>query len=372
MKIQNLGMIPIFIPHIGCPHICIFCNQRRIALGRQERVNPTSEIPMPVTPEMVANTIKEYIGNGANNKIWEVAFYGGTFTAMPQNLQELLLAPAKEALDQKIISHIRCSTRPDAISDEILTMLKEYGVTTVELGVQSLNNEVLKNAKRGHTAEDVYKAVALLRSYDFKIGLQYMPGLPGDTWQTIVKTTVEATQLQPDFVRIYPVLVIDDTELADAYRSGQYTALTMDEALAYSAFMKTYFENHQIDVIRTGLQATEELDKGNSVVAGPYSPSFGEETINLQILHKLHYGIHILKATYGNNLMTSMPGDEASCDGAYISIRYPRAMTSKVRGLKNRNVSILKELYGDRIIWEEMLTPSKRVEITYGKTTIVV
>lgn len=374
MKKKNIGMIPIFIPHVGCPHICIFCNQQRIALGQREAVTALPEIAAtaPVTAESVRRTIDEYTTSGGDNKVWEVAFYGGTFTSIPRKMQQSLLTPAKEALDCGRIQHIRCSTRPDAIDEEGLDVLEEYGVDTVELGVQSLDNTVLEAAKRGHSAESVLKAVELLRSRNFKIGLQFMPGLPNDNWNTVVATTVEAARLRPDFVRIYPVLVIDDTELADAYRSGKYEPLSMEKALEYSAFMKTYFEERDIDVIRTGLQATEEFDQGDSVLAGPYSPAFGEETVNLQILERLKNAVDVLQSIYGEAVNTEENICSSGKTEKYIHIRYPRAMTSKVRGLKKRNMHAMEKLYGNEFIWSEALLPSEQIEVILGSTTIVI
>lgn len=345
---MKYGMIPVFIPHVGCPHICVFCNQHRIANS-----------PQVPTGKTVQAMIEDYIPHNSANKTWEVAFYGGTFTAVDEGLQRELLEPAKEALDRGIIDRIRCSTRPDDVSDSQLALLKEYGVTTVELGVQSLDNHILERAKRGHSAEDVEVAVKQLRKHHFQVGLQLILGLPGETWKTVVETTVRSARLQPDFVRIYPLLVVEDTDLADDFRQGLYRPLTMDEAITYTSFMKSYFEERHIEVIRTGLQATEEFDKGTSLLGGPYSPSFGEEVINKQVLQRICYAIYTLEEIYGKDRPLS------------IEIAYSRPITSKVRGLRNRNKAYVEDHYNHRFIWiEDGFIDSKKVHIYCGSTRI--
>lgn len=324
-------MIPVFIPHVGCPHICVFCNQRRIA--------NTVEIP---TGKTVRDTISEYTGiidwtkQVEKEKNWEIAFYGGSFTAIDKAMQEELLAPAKEALDKGIISSIRCSTRPDALSEESISLVKKYGMDTIEIGVQSLNNEVLEKAQRGHTEQDVIDAVKRLKKHNINIGIQLMPGLPGDTLETIKETTRKVIELKPDFVRIYPVLVIEDTALGDDYRAGRYNPLEKQKALEICAKMKQAFDLAKIDVIRIGLQATETLDNGESLLAGPYSPSFGEEAINELVYQQI---------TSYLDEMEKIPTE--------ILVKYPRKITSKVRGLKNNVKNRLAEKYDVNWQWKE-------------------
>jgi histone acetyltransferase (RNA polymerase elongator complex component) len=259
-------IIPIFIPHYGCPHQCIFCNQHEIT--GQEQV---------VTPEYVRNVIDEWLSrfDFASRRI-EVAFYGGSFTALSLTEQARLLEPAKQALAAGKIATIRVSTRPDCITPAILALLQSSGVATVELGVQSLDNDVLKLAGRGHKAEHVWLAVRQLKEQGFQVGIQLMPGLPCETLLSLVQTAIETIDLAPDFVRIYPVIVLEDTPLADLYRSNSYQPLTVEQAVEQTALLRTLFENHHIAVIRTGLQATTELDKSSVVLAGPYHPAFGE------------------------------------------------------------------------------------------------
>lgn len=329
---MKYGMIPFFIPHVGCPHVCTFCNQSRIT--------EVSGIGY-LTPEYITSTIKDYVGESKSDKYWEVCFYGGSFSAINQDLQRQLLLPAYEALKEGRIDGIRCSTRPDAVSDSQLELLCSYGMKTIELGVQSMDDTVLSLAKRGHTSNDVKLAVKQLRKFGFTVGLQLLPGLLGDSWDTIIKTGIEISQLQPDFVRIYPVLVIENTELAEQYKAGIYEPLSLERALQYCSFLKTWFESHQITVIRTGLQSTEELDAGHSLLAGPYEPAMGELVTNEQWRQRLEHCLDE-HTEYFNNPVRA------------ITISYPRNLTSKVRGLKKRNLTYFEKTYGNiTFTWRE-------------------
>ena len=329
---MRYGMIPFFIPHVGCPHVCTFCNQSRIT----ETVGIGH-----LTPEYIASTIKDYVGDSKNDKFWEVCFYGGSFSAIDQKLQIQLLKPAYEALQSGLIDSIRCSTRPDAVSDGQLELLCSLGMKTIELGVQSMDDTVLSLAKRGHTSDDVKVAVKQLRKFEFTVGLQLLPGLLGDSWETIIQTAVEITALQPDFVRIYPVLVIDHTELAEQYKSGIYEPLSLELALQYCAFLKTWFESHYITVIRTGLQSTEELDTGTSLLAGPYEPAMGELVSNEQWRQRIEYCMNEHTEYFEETIKA-------------VVVKYPRSLTSKVRGLKKRNVEYFENMYKDiTFTWRE-------------------
>ena len=329
---MKYGMIPFFIPHVGCPHVCTFCNQSRIT----ETVGIGH-----LTPEYIASTIKDYVGDSKNDKFWEVCFYGGSFSAIDQKLQKQLLKPAYEALQSGLIDSIRCSTRPDAVSDGQLELLCSLGMKIIELGVQSMDDTVLSLAKRGHTSDDVKVAVKQLRKFGFTVGLQLLPGLLGDSWETIIQTAVEITALQPDFVRIYPVLVIDHTELAEQYKSGIYEPLSLELALQYCAFLKTWFESHHITVIRTGLQSTEELDTGTSLLAGPYEPAMGELVSNEQWRQRIEYCMNEHTEYFKETIKA-------------VVVKYPRSLTSKVRGLKKRNVEYFENMYKDiTFTWRE-------------------
>lgn len=270
------SIIPLFIPHYGCPHQCVFCNQVRIT-GQTT----------PVTAEDAARIIAAWRKTGGENRCWEAAYYGGSFTALPLPVMESLLRPAQEALRRGEIQAIRLSTRPDCIDEEILQLLKRMGVSTVELGAQSLDDQVLRLAERGHTAADTAQAVQRLREHGFRVGLQFMTGLPGESWQSLRRTARRGAGLRPDFIRLYPVLVLQDTPLCRLYERGSYQPLTVKEAAFRCAFLKRWYGRHGIPVIRMGLQATEELDRGGSLAAGPYHPALGDLADQLIVRHAL-------------------------------------------------------------------------------------
>lgn len=263
MKTYN---IPIFVPHRGCPFDCVFCNQRRIT-GEQNAVSA----------EDVRNIIEEHLATlPKENRRIEAAFFGGSFTGIPIDEQSELLAAAHEYIEKGLINGIRLSTRPDYIDRSILDNLKKYGVTTIELGVQSMDDDVLRAANRGHSAEDVEKAVSLIREYPFTLGLQMMTGLPGDTPSKSLYTAERIIALKPEIVRIYPTLTIKDTFMEKLYLSGKYIPQTLDEAVELSKKLLLMFEANNITVIRIGLQSTDEISEDGSVVAGPVHSSFRE------------------------------------------------------------------------------------------------
>ena len=242
-------IIPIFVPHLGCPNNCTFCNQKKIS-GQTKMV----------TKEDVKETIEYYLKNFRDNhKYVEVAFFGGSFTAIEKEKQEELLEAVQEYIKNKKVNSIRISTRPDCIDKDILKMLKKYNVKTIELGVQSTNNYILSRCKRGHTGEDVKNASKLIRRYGFILGHQMMVGLPESTKQDEINTAKELIKLKPKIVRIYPVLVIKDTELEREYKSGEYTPLTVGQAVERCKEIVELFNRKKINIIRIGLQNTEEI-----------------------------------------------------------------------------------------------------------------
>ena len=261
-------IIPIFVPHLGCPNDCTFCNQKKIS-GQTKNVKA----------EDVKNTIEYYLNNFKDdNKYIEVAFFGGSFTGIDVDKQKELLSVAYEYIKNKKIDSIRISTRPDYINKEILKMLKSYGVKTIELGVQSTNDYILNKSKRGHTFEDVKKASKLIRKNGIILGHQMMVGLPESTRQDEINTAKDLIKLKPKIVRIYPVLVIKGTQLEKDYESGEYTPLTVEQAVETAKDLLVLFNKKKINVIRIGLQNTNEITDPNSkksqVVAGPYHPAF--------------------------------------------------------------------------------------------------
>lgn len=262
-------IIPIFVPHLGCKQCCTFCDQKTIS-GETKQV----------TADDVRNTIEYYLQNFKNDNYVEVAFFGGSFTAIPIETQKELLEAVQPYIKDKKVDSIRLSTRPDAIDKNILKMLKKYHVKTIELGVQSSNNYILERCKRGHTFEDVKKASKLIRKYRFKLGHQMMVGLPESTEKDDIKTAEDIIKLKPKLVRIYPVLVIKGTGLEREYRNKEFTPLTVGQAVERSKEILRLFAKKNIQVIRIGLQNTETIadpkNKDSEVVAGPYHPAFGQ------------------------------------------------------------------------------------------------
>lgn len=268
-------IIPIFVPHFGCPHDCVFCNQRRI-----------TGLSTNVTPLDVVNTIEGHLATFKSNSFIEVAFYGGSFTAIDMDIQSKLLEIPYNYKKAGKINNIRLSTRPDAIDETILDNLKKYSVDTIELGVQSLDDKVLYASGRGHSSDDVYRAASLIKTYGFNLGLQMMIGLPEDSIEKDINTCKEFIKLKPSCVRIYPTLIIKDTFLEKLYLKNQYKPLSLEEAIDICSILLMLFNLEDIDVIRVGLQATENIQMGKDVVAGPFHPSF-RQLVETNIFRKL-------------------------------------------------------------------------------------
>ncbi|MBR2521016.1 MAG: radical SAM protein [Oscillospiraceae bacterium] len=313
MSVPSRRLIPVFVPHLGCPNACVFCNQRRIS-GAQEA--PTGEGAARIVREALEKT-----GPGA-----EAAFYGGSFTAIDEDLQEELLRAMDPFLRTGALERLRVSTRPDCVNEKSLERLRVHGVRTVELGAQSMDDEVLRLSGRGHRAADVVNASRLVKKMGFSLILQMMTGLPGDTREKAAKTARSLADLAPDGVRIYPTVVVEDTPLADMWREGKYFPHTPEEAAVWCADLIAIFESQSIPIIRLGLNPTEELS-GGKALAGAYHPAMGELARGELMLRKI----------------------EALLDGrrgGKLTIRAPRGMTSIIIGQNRRNVRVLMEKYG--------------------------
>jgi len=258
---EHKHILPFFIPHLGCPHQCVFCNQHHVS---GESGYPKAE------------DIEKAIHDWEEESLPEIAFYGGSFSGLPLDWQRYFLTPAFAALKKKKISGIRISTRPDYINASILLFLRSMGVGTIELGVQSLDDEVLERSGRGHRAQDVYQAISLLKEKGFQIGVQLMPGLPGDNREKCLRGAREISRLGPDLARIYPTLVLKETPLHKLFLEGKYHPLSLDEAVGISRDMLAVFCLSGVHVIRIGLQPTREIQTGVQVAAGPFHPAFGE------------------------------------------------------------------------------------------------
>jgi len=320
MKKQYI--IPIFVPHLGCPNDCTFCNQRKIS-GEMKNV----------TKEDVKNTIEYYLDLFKDKDAYkEVAFFGGSFTGIEEERQIELLSVAYEYVKSKQIDGIRVSTRPDYIDIKILKRLKKFKVKTIELGVQSTNDYILARCRRGHNFEEVKKASRLIHLFRFKLGVQMMVGLPESTRLDEMNTARDLARLKPKMIRIYPVLVIRGTELEKEYLNGEYEPLELNQTIEICKELNNFFEKKRIKVIRIGLQTTDTIlspDKiGSEVVAGPY-----HENIRQLIDSAYYYDLIIEKIKKINTKAKE------------IEITVNPQIVDNVVGYKRENIEKLKEIY---------------------------
>ncbi len=299
--------IPVFVPHVGCPNDCAFCNQRSI----------TGVLEAPA-PEEVGVIADRYLSGGKTGGS-TIAFFGGSFTGIEPELQRRYLIQAKKYLDAGKISGIRISTRPDYIDLPELDFLAEYGVTNIELGAQSMDDGVLAAAGRGHDAEAVRRASHMITEHGFVLGLQMMTGLPLDTPEKSLATADEFIALGARETRIYPTLVMENTRLADMYRAGAYLPQTVEEATGLGALLYEKFRKAGVKVLRIGLSDSEELKGG--CVAGPYHPAVGE----------------LVVSRYVRNQMESMVEDNR------LDIRAPKKYFSKIIGPRRCNALYFTE-----------------------------
>lgn len=257
--------IPFFILHKGCPFQCIFCDQNKIT---------GEDLPDPISvPEKIEKYLATMPSDGAHV---EVGFFGGSFTGLTTETQEKYLSPVRPFVEEGRIEGIRLSTRPDMIDEEKVSFLLDHKVTCVELGVQSMSDKVLLAAQRGHTAEDTVRASKIIVANGIGLGHQMMVGLPTSTFSDELYTAECAKKLGASQIRIYPVLVIKGTTLADMWEEGKYSHLSEEEAVDRSAKLIKYFEANNIKVIRCGLHPSEGLTSGEEYLAGPFNPRFGQ------------------------------------------------------------------------------------------------
>ncbi|MDE5764042.1 MAG: radical SAM protein [Ruminococcus sp.] len=273
MKQNKHANISIFVPHIGCPHRCSFCDQRTIS-GAQHAPDGNE----------VREICEKALSEIKSPETAEIAFFGGSFTAVPRRYMTELLESASLFVGDGIFRGIRISTRPDCITPEILDILKKYGVTSIELGAQSMSDTVLSANERGHTAEDVYKASDLIKSYGFELGLQMMFGLYKSSGDDEFETMNRIIEIHPDTVRIYPVVILKNTRLGELYQSGEYQPFCgFDDAVESVASMMETFEENGIKVIKCGLHASEFVEK--DMIGGFYHPAFRELCENVIYRH---------------------------------------------------------------------------------------
>jgi histone acetyltransferase (RNA polymerase elongator complex component) len=256
-------IIPVFVPHAGCGHECVFCDQRRI-----------SGACVPAAPSDVYSVVQS-LNHGQQHQAAELAFYGGSFTAIPIDRQNELLEAAQMFLKLNPTNTIRISTRPDCLDEHIINRLKNYGVATIELGAQSMCDDVLEASQRGHTVSDIVRAAELVKASGLALILQMMTGLPEDTREKSLYTAKRFIELNPDGVRIYPTVIVRGTMLYRMWELGEYKEHTVEHAVELCAQIYLMFKESGIPVIRMGLNPSGNLSSGDAV-AGAYHPAFGE------------------------------------------------------------------------------------------------
>ncbi len=300
MKSSGKLVIPVFISHRGCPHQCLFCNQHSIAgKGLEKGANH----------EDIDEVITTWLNRSFDYNDVQVAFYGGSFTCLPADIQIGLLTKVQPYLLTGRVHSIRLSTRPDCIDKDIVGLLKEYGVNTVELGVQSLSDAVLQKSRRGHTADQSRQAVKLLKDNGFETGVQLLPGLPGETSRSFFAGVKEVIRLSPDLVRLYPAVVVRRSGLEELYRNGSYAPLTLNKAIALVRRAKELFDEAKIPVVRMGLQPSDSLNK--ELVAGPFHPAFGELIQSREWFAKIRKKLASLKKDEHLNIHISLKDQSA-------------------------------------------------------------
>ncbi|MBW2349436.1 MAG: radical SAM protein [Deltaproteobacteria bacterium] len=318
------SIIPVFIPEQGCPHRCVFCDQagitgRPAALPGRERIR-----------RAVAEALEKRSPRG--KRPVEVAFYGGTLTGLPEEKIRGLLEPVRPFLDNGLVHAIRVSTRPDALDEEKVRLLRTLGVGTVEVGAHSMDDGVLERSRRGHTAAHTRAAVGLLRRRGLRVVVQVMVGLPGDSAQSLNRTVEELIALRPHMARLYPVLVLEGTPLARWTEAGTYRPLALEEALASCEGACRTLEEAGIRVIKIGLLPSSDLVNGNRIVAGPWHPAFG---------------FLVRARLYRKRLLERLPGRRA---GGMITIRVPEREIPLVRGYRNEGLRFIKERTGADVV----------------------
>ncbi len=315
MKKLKHANIAIFIPHNGCPNQCSFCNQKSI----------TGKSYQPSKEDVVNILEKAILDMGERSKKAQVAFFGGSFTAIDEKYMIELLGTAFEYIKNGIFSGIRISTRPDAISLNILKLLKSKGVKSIELGAQSMDDIVLKENFRGHTSRDVKEASYMIKEMGFSLGLQMMTGLYKSDKIKDYNTAVELVKLHPDTVRIYPTVVMKNTKLAELFYSGKYNPPNVEESVELCSELLILFKKNNIDVIRLGLHDTEELRR--DMIAGAWHPAFRE------LCESELYVKKILKSVKENNI-----------DVNNFEILVNKNEISKIIGHKKCNIDKFKSL----------------------------
>jgi histone acetyltransferase (RNA polymerase elongator complex component) len=317
-------IVPIFIPNQGCPYRCIYCQQEKITSQLNQEVNASS------ITKILDHAIESDRFDPARKP--EVAFYGGTFTRLTATRMKELLGAVQPYLKQGLFNSIRFSTRPDSVLNKPLDLLRGMGVSTVELGTQSMVDEVLANSQRGHTARDTVESVRLLKEFGFKVGIQLMPGLPGDTQERFMQTVEKVIRLRPHMVRLYPTIVLKETVLEKWFLKNKYRPMQLAEAVKTCRESCVRLEDNGIPVIRIGLMSSKTLLEDGQVVAGPWHKAFG---------------FLVRSEIYQQRIESYLPEWGLAAE---IGLRVPHKELPLVRGYKNRGLRTIEEKTGAKVI----------------------
>ncbi len=357
-----MSIIPIFIPHAGCPHQCVFCNQRTIS-GQSSAAYESAE-----------QQLHKWLAIIKPHRENELAFYGGSFTGLEHALQEKLLHMSDELVEQGIINGVRLSTRPDYLSDAQLRFLNEHHVKLIELGVQSLDDKVLALAGRGHSAGCVFDAVKMLRMHNMTVGVQLMVGMQGQDDASVKETARLVAEMRPDVARIYPLLVLRGTPLETRYMSGEFTPLNLDIAVEQSAYLYRKLTRHGVRVIRIGLQPDEELCSPGNIIAGPFHPAMGElvkSRVARQIVTaKLE---HINLLGHKKAVISCSDRDESklrgqrNCNVKYWNKRFPNMRISIIRETPSEVNTVVAEAENVIKYSDEVLILKERLNFNHNK-----
>lgn len=326
--------IAIFVPHVGCPHACAFCDQRTIT-GVQE-------LPRAEDVDRICRQALEEVKDRSDT---EVAFFGGSFTAIERGYMLELLNAAEPYIGGSGFKGIRISTRPDCIDREVLDILKSKGVSAIELGAQSMNDEVLKANARGHDSRAVYEASKLIREYGFELGLQIMTGLYKSDSSKERETIEQVIKIHPQTVRIYPVCVLENTELARLYKREEYVLMSFDEVLDICVYAAEKFTNAGIKLLRIGLHASKDVEQ--KLVAGYYHPSFGELVRSRQvrnIIEKSTQGMTNITVYAGSGMISAVSGHK-KCNKEYFAAKGAELTVKPDETLGRHEIRIEKEIY---------------------------
>lgn len=322
-KAKRPLIIPIFLPHMGCPHQCLFCNQNNIT-------GHSNKLPSKAS---ISHQIERFLSfSRKKRQFTEISFYGGNFLGLSFDQITDLLSHTSIYVRKGYINGIRFSTRPDTIDPKCLELISSFPISTIELGVQSMNDQVLAAVHRGHLRSDIKTAVTLLKQTDYTIGLQLMIGLPGDTFKGLMESANQIATMKPDFVRIYPTLVLKGSPLSKWYQTGKYTPLSLPYAIEQTKSLFLMFQKKGITVIRMGLQASDELNQQDTVLAGPYHPAFGHQVLS-----------SIYKDTIHKMLSKIFSHSHASEKNRSVQLSANPKDISKIQGLKNQNLFYLKK-----------------------------